>query len=188
MTTCSVDDCPKPARTRGWCSMHYERWRLHGSLELPERTLAKDLPCTVTDCTRKRQGSLYCSSHYMRWWRYGDPLAGNRERISGTIEERLLAGREIDRDTGCWIWRFGRHPFGYGVIRVEGESRTTHTVSYEVFMGERNGLMVLHRCDNPPCFKPGHLYLGTAQDNSDDMVVRNRPRGRKRTTSEPTSV
>jgi predicted DNA-binding protein (UPF0251 family) len=58
---------------------------------------------------------------------------------------------------------------------VDGKSRAAHRVSYEVFNGPiQDGLFICHRCDNPPCINPSHLYAGTHKQNMKDMVSRHR--------------
>lgn len=67
---------------------------------------------------------------------------------------------------------------GYGRVRVEGKPTTAHRAAYCAAKGIRpvdiKGLVVRHKCDNPPCVNPEHLEVGTYQDNSNDMVVRGR--------------
>ncbi len=80
----------------------------------------------------------------------------------------------VDKTEGCWIWTGGKTVFGYGSIseRTDGSKRAynTHRVSYELHYGSiPEGLCVLHRCDNPPCVRPDHLFLGTRKDNIADM-------------------
>lgn len=75
----------------------------------------------------------------------------------------------------CWEWPGARHPFGYGVVRVGGRCRRVHRVVYEIAVGPiPTDLVVRHKCDNPPCFNPAHLELGTKKDNTQDMMVRGR--------------
>lgn len=85
----------------------------------------------------------------------------------------------IDRSTpgGCWPWNRGKFPQGYGAISVDGKLRYAHRVSYELINGPiPDGLFVCHKCDNPPCVNPEHLYLGDVKRNSGDAAKRGRYR------------
>lgn len=94
--------------------------------------------------------------------------------------------RYVDRSGGpdaCWPWTGSATHLGYGLIRgtgSPGKQLMATRVSWELAYGFHPGkLFVCHRCDNPPCVNPSHLFLGTHQDNMDDMVRkgRQRPRG-----------
>jgi HNH endonuclease len=78
----------------------------------------------------------------------------------------------------CWEWQGCRHRFGHGYIGLGGRKGGTsvvHRVSWELHYGPiPDGLVVRHRCDNPPCVNPAHLLLGTQADNMADMVSRGR--------------
>lgn len=70
---------------------------------------------------------------------------------------------------GCWEWTLGRDINGYGLIKTRGKTMRAHVASHASFVGPvPHGLCVLHKCDNPPCCNPFHLFTGTSQDNSDD--------------------
>lgn len=92
------------------------------------------------------------------------------------IRYRFLEKIEFDALTGCWLWTGARHPQGYGFIkRKDGTQLRAHRVAYELAYGPiPPGLQVCHRCDNPRCIRPGHLFLGTARDNAADMVAKGR--------------
>ncbi len=79
---------------------------------------------------------------------------------------------------GCWEWQGATAKEGYGHItrgrRGEGIVRT-HRAMWEIVFGPiPDGLCILHRCDNPPCANPAHLFLGTRGDNNADMVAKGR--------------
>jgi hypothetical protein len=79
----------------------------------------------------------------------------------------------------CWNWPYGCNPKGYGSVCI-GKSRceTTHRTTYRLTHGSiPDDLWVLHKCDNRKCFNPSHLFLGTNQDNIDDMVAKGRGNG-----------
>ena len=89
--------------------------------------------------------------------------------------ERLLARMTTD-ENGCWVWRGARTGAGYGGIWVHGEVKYVHRLAAALFLAldEDSGLSVLHECDNPGCFNPSHLRLGTQADNMHDCAVRGR--------------
>lgn len=75
---------------------------------------------------------------------------------------------------GCWPWTAGYSGPGYGVFHSKG----THRVAYELAYGEIPvGKLICHKCDNPACCRPDHLFVGTHKDNSQDMTKKGRARG-----------
>lgn len=85
----------------------------------------------------------------------------------------------VKRSDGCWEWIGKRFKNQYGSITHsnlgEFSYHLAHRISYELFVkAPPITLMVLHRCDRPWCVNPEHLFLGTAKDNSDDMVSKGR--------------
>jgi hypothetical protein len=91
-----------------------------------------------------------------------------------SVRVRLLAYRRVT-NAGCWEWTRGCDDFGYGQITVGNQTHTVHRMAYEEFVGPiPDGQLVLHHCDNPPCFCPEHLFLGTQLDNMRDRNTKRR--------------
>lgn len=76
---------------------------------------------------------------------------------------------------GCWIWRAAISWNGYGFFKIARKMVGAHRASWTMFRGKiPDGMMILHKCDNPPCVNPGHLFVGTQRDNHRDMVLKGR--------------
>lgn len=99
--------------------------------------------------------------------------------------ERFAAKYRVDPVTGCWNWIGGKDRKGYGKFSIGSSRRpdgtrrnsmvTATRAAYELFIGPiprshgHHGTCVLHRCDNPSCVNPAHLFLGSNADNVHDM-------------------
>ena len=77
--------------------------------------------------------------------------------------------------TECWEWLGARYYNGYGIAKINGVNMSAHRVSWQLFFSDiPDGQFVLHRCDNPSCVNPYHLFLGTQSDNLQDCYKKER--------------
>lgn len=83
---------------------------------------------------------------------------------------------------GCWEWQASTYGIGYGQFHRDGVMTPAHRMAWQLTHGSiPDGMVVCHRCDNPPCVRPDHLFLGTNKDNSRDMVAKGRHKEQRKT-------
>jgi hypothetical protein len=106
------------------------------------------------------------------------PLKSNRGRAS--ITQRFGRYVYLLLSNGCWEWRGAKNERGYGLIGKEGGRGAgnirAHRLSYQIFyrVNLTKEECVCHRCDNPPCVNPDHLFVGSQQENLLDMFAKAR--------------
>lgn len=125
--------------------------------------------CTEPYCDKPRRGRGLCSKHYIRAKRAGElpPLPTTLDRF----EEKYIP----EPNSGCWLWTASLVANGYGHWWYLGRNERAHRASYLIHKGPiPQGMYVLHKCDTRCCVNPEHLFLGTHQDNMDDMAVKGR--------------
>jgi|SRR5882757_3578073 len=88
----------------------------------------------------------------------------------------LIDRISVDEKTGCWNWMGGKNSYGYGETTYKGKPRVASRLSAHLWLGmdiedPRN---VCHKCDNPACFNPKYLFIGTDSDNMQDCVRKGR--------------
>jgi len=145
------------------------------------KTSSHNSQCIVPACKSRKLAKGMCSKHYSRLRRYGD--------ISFTTLQRGEGATSIDRfwsrvnkngamqphmQTQCWEWQRSPSEKQHGAITVDGRRWMVHRFSWYLLTGQEPQFNILHKCDNPPCVNPDHLYEGTQADNVRDMMERNR--------------
>jgi len=93
------------------------------------------------------------------------------------LKERFWS--KVDKSQNCWVWTAQKHHRdNYGHFKVKGKPVRAHRMSYELTYGPiPDKLGVCHTCDNPPCVRPDHLFLGTQVDNLQDASKKGRLKG-----------
>lgn len=101
-------------------------------------------------------------------------IHGHNTRFQGTLQKRFEQYFEKTPDS-CWIWKSSRDQNGYGTFNIDRKPKKSSRVSYELYKGPiPEGRFVCHKCDNPPCVNPDHLFIGTRKDNMRDMTNKGR--------------
>ena len=97
-------------------------------------------------------------------------------KLESLTEAQILKfWSNVHKTDGCWMWMGNKNELGYGISSINHRNFKAHRVSWFIHhhnLPER--MCVLHRCDNPPCVNPAHLWIGTMKDNTDDMVRKGR--------------
>lgn len=137
--------------------------------------------CTVANCGREVFARGWCKPHWNRWRRTGDIRAADPivVPIQGDLAARFWA--KVDKSGDCWVWTAAKDWCGYGFFGYsEGATRVNdkaHRFAWKLHFGPiPEGMHVCHHCDNPPCVRVDHLFLGTPLINARDKMSKGRLR------------
>lgn len=137
--------------------------------------------CIANECCRETVARSMCDKHWKRW-RAGKNI-NDKSRFEKTEEERFFEKVNKDGINGCWLWRGGTRGRGklkYGSAWYNGKNEGAHRLSWifhNGYLPSHKGLdpvEVCHKCDNPLCVNPDHLFLGTRKDNMQDKINKGR--------------
>ena len=132
------------------------------------------MKCRVDSCIKDAKNGGMCWGHYSSQRRHGDPLHTTPIKSNS---RRFFALFDKTNEEQCWNWKGGFMQSGlaYGRLYFEGKPQLAHRISWQIHKGAiPENMCVLHKCDNPKCVNPSHLYLGDHKDNAQDRESRNR--------------
>lgn len=143
----------------------------------------EDSTCSVAECERPAKTRKLCRAHYQRLIKHGSPEGGARNRAprrsSNDARLRFTGWTEVVRrpELGpCWEWLGPVNPDGYGKLaNSDGQIVGAHRLAYTEWVGPLDAdTYACHKCDNPPCINPAHLFPGSNAENLRDMKAKRR--------------
>lgn len=166
--TCAIPDCQKRVMGRGWCSMHYARWRKYGDpLYETRRYAAQGSVCSVDGCERKPHQDGMCYMHVRRLANHGETTDPPVRKFWAQVDKDGPLPDERPDLGPCWVWTGCVHKAtGYGLFGARVGSRLVHRIAYQYVVGPiPKGLHLDHLCRRRLCLRPDHLEPVTPREN-----------------------
>jgi len=174
--TCTIEGCDRKHKARGYCDMHYNRWRKHGD-DFDRSLPATFDQCSVEGCDNPHYGNSFCSPHNKRFKKHGCPLHGGplKKKVKAGTADKFIDSLGGIKHNDCIIWPFYKNPQGQMIHRVDGITVTAGRVILERHVGPppSPNHAALHKpidCHNQSCCNPNHLRWGTYKENQLDMI------------------
>lgn len=146
------------------------------AFDQPRATLITSGVCSFPECgATKHHAKGLCFTHYYRQYRHGDLNLRRPANFTGyDLIVNMLA--EGDRSQ-CWTWPHGNAKGrGLAVDRRTGKRRYVPRIAWELDNGATipAGMFACHACDDPRCYNPDHIFIGTQKDNMQDALAKGR--------------
>ena len=109
-----------------------------------------------------------CGAVFKSWSQY---ITHGRYAKDCNAEMRFWARVNKNTPSGCWIWVGCVDKWGYGDLSYKGKHIQAHRLAWRLLESDPGEMDVLHKCNNPPCCNPDHLYLGTDLENARDRLA-----------------
>lgn len=131
------------------------------------------MKCNHAGCEDQAKSKGFCLRHYKLFWKYGS----TEERGSRHAPAQDRFWRFVKKSDGCWNWTGYKDKDGYGTLTIKKENGSHSPIRAHRFSMILNGheiderALVLHRCNNPSCVNPDHLYIGDQVQNMQDRIA-----------------
>lgn len=170
---CSVPACDREWQAHGLCAAHRRRRECGRGMLAPIKPLKPRRWCSFPECAKQHYAKGYCRTHHARLARHGTVELQPRKPRVVDLAQYIADRTEWAGD--CLEWSGLRDKNGYGVVGMRSNTARAPRFVWQALRGEiPAGLIIRHKCDNPPCVRIEHLELGTYLDNTRDKIERGR--------------